>query len=378
MRASDAPLSETGDPVLPTDPAVERFLHSIGKNEGDIQNITLETDFENLKRNYDEADLLQILGKDDWSELEAGDLAGITMKDLSVVFRSDGCLIVAEHIIYETFPTGLNLGDVLEVKHFSDDNYGLIRIIEGGDRNRRDLTVAERDEMSGYRRSTAFEEERKEKERQAAADLERIERQATADLKRSQSDGKLLNNGAEKRGFAASLLALRGIASICGVVAVVGILFIIGVFSGEGTGEARFTPSSNVGKDVELLFAEIDFENYMDINVGKTYFKPRGFCIDCDLRGVNLAGKTANMSWFGLSGSDFSGADLEGANFYGADLSEVNFSGANLKNAVFTSAILYGANLDNVFNAPQGISMAHSVPDKYRYDPKKETWVSKD
>jgi len=214
MRASDAPLSETGDPVLPADPTVERFLHSIGKNEGDIQNITLEFAFENLERNYDEADLLQSLGKDDWSELEAGDLGGY-MYNLSVVFRNDGCLIVAEHILSENIPTGLNLGDVLEVKHFTDDNYSLIRIIERGDLVLRYLTMNDRDEMSGYRRSTAVEEERNEKERQNAADLEKKERQAAADSEKKEHEGDLLAIGIKWVVFPAIVIFILWAFSNC-------------------------------------------------------------------------------------------------------------------------------------------------------------------
>jgi uncharacterized protein YjbI with pentapeptide repeats len=369
---------EVTDRLSTIPPIVEEFLYSIRKNEGDIRDITLEFAFENLQRNYDEAELLQILGKDDWSELESGDLGGY-MHNLSVVFRNDGCLIVAEHILKENIPTGLNLGDVLEVKHFSDDNYALIRIIERGDLVLRYLTVDERDEISGYRRSTAVEEERKEKERQTAADLERTERQAAADLKRSQSEGKLLDNGAEKRGFPEGLLAAVQIGSIGGVIAVVvGILFITGVFSGDETTEARFTPSPIVGKDVERLLAEIEtFTNAFGQSFGPFVVTGNAECLDCDLRGADL--KYALMAWFDLSGSDFSGADLYFASFSGANLSGANFSGANLKYAGFKNANLSGANLDNVFDA-QGIGEAYrsTIPNKYRYDPKKENWVSKD
>ena len=51
---------------------------------------------------------------------------------LEVVKPEDGFLIVASILISEVFYTGLDLGDVLQVKHFSDNRYGLIRIIDRG------------------------------------------------------------------------------------------------------------------------------------------------------------------------------------------------------------------------------------------------------
>ena len=78
--------------------------------------------------------------------------------------------------------------------------------------------------------------------------------------------------------------------------------------------EARFTPLSDIGEDVERLLIQIDIHTDVD---GKSFgpYAPRGNCGDCDLRGANLA--QANMSWFDLSGANLSGADLYYANFWG-------------------------------------------------------------
>ena len=113
-----------------TDPMVEELLHSIGMNESDIRDINLEYDLDQLDVDYTESEVLQLIGKDDWSELEKGDLGG--SMGLAVVVREDGFLIVALRFTDAFSSTFLNLGDVLEAIQLSDDTYGLIRIIERG------------------------------------------------------------------------------------------------------------------------------------------------------------------------------------------------------------------------------------------------------
>ena len=113
-----------------TDPMVEELLHSIGMKESDIRDINLEHDWDQLDVDYTETEVLQLIGRDDWSELEEGDLGG--SMDLAVVVREDGFLIVAVRFTDALSSIFLNLGDVLEAKQLSDDTYGLIRIIERG------------------------------------------------------------------------------------------------------------------------------------------------------------------------------------------------------------------------------------------------------
>ena len=83
-----------------------------------------------LDVDYTESEVLRLIGKDDWSELEKGDLGG--SMGLAVVVREEGFLIVALRFTDALSSTFLNLGDVLEAKQLSDDTYGLIRIIERG------------------------------------------------------------------------------------------------------------------------------------------------------------------------------------------------------------------------------------------------------
>ena len=122
------------DPKVPQPmmkfPLVEELLHSIGMNESDIRDINLEYDLDQLDVDYTESEVLQLIGKDGWSELEKGDLGG--SMGLAVVVREDGFLIVALRFTDAFSSTFPNLGDVFEAKYFSDDTYGLIRIIERG------------------------------------------------------------------------------------------------------------------------------------------------------------------------------------------------------------------------------------------------------
>jgi uncharacterized protein YjbI with pentapeptide repeats len=67
-----------------------------------------------------------------------------------------------------------------------------------------------------------------------------------------------------------------------------------------------------------------------------------GACRDCNLSGVNWAGKDLRGRSF--MGADFSRADLHGANLSNARLVGVNFSGANLRDVDFTGAKLSGCN----------------------------------
>jgi len=109
---------------------VEELLQSIGMKESDIRDINLEHELDQLDVDYTESEVLQVIGKNDWSELEEGDLGG--SMGLAVVVREDGFLIVALRFTDALSSTFLNLGDVLEAKQLSDDTYGLIRIIERG------------------------------------------------------------------------------------------------------------------------------------------------------------------------------------------------------------------------------------------------------
>ena len=113
-----------------TNPTVKDYLSSIGFDESDIQLIVLCFDLDQFLDTYVESDVLEIIGKDNWLDLEEDDLGG--SMGLDVVIREDGFLIVASILISEVFYTGLDLGDVLQTKRFSDDRYGLIRIVDRG------------------------------------------------------------------------------------------------------------------------------------------------------------------------------------------------------------------------------------------------------
>jgi hypothetical protein len=113
-----------------TDPTVKDYLSSIGFDESAIQDIVLSFDLDQFLDTYKESDILETIGKDSWSDLEEDDLGG--SMGLEVAIREDGFLIVASILISEVFYTGLDLGDVLQVKHFSDNRYGLICIIDRG------------------------------------------------------------------------------------------------------------------------------------------------------------------------------------------------------------------------------------------------------
>ncbi|MFY9719086.1 MAG: pentapeptide repeat-containing protein [Candidatus Cybelea sp.] len=63
-------------------------------------------------------------------------------------------------------------------------------------------------------------------------------------------------------------------------------------------------------------------------------------CADCDLRGVNWAGR--DLRGANYDGVDFSGANLAGVNLSGSLLNGADFTGANLSGASFRNAHLTG------------------------------------
>ncbi|MBV8372455.1 MAG: pentapeptide repeat-containing protein, partial [Candidatus Eremiobacteraeota bacterium] len=74
-------------------------------------------------------------------------------------------------------------------------------------------------------------------------------------------------------------------------------------------------------------------------------------CNDCDLAGVNWAGRDlrgANLSGSDLSRANLQGTDFSGGHFNGVDFSEANLQGASFRNARLTGCDFTRANLSGV------------------------------